>query len=103
MKNEASVALKLHALVIDDSGGGRGDHPPLVAENFVCSNSNFSPTGAITPPPLSGPPWPSHTPPPPPFRKSCIRAWMMNPFGLYGTLYNPNLRDFHIQSRVVKT
>ena len=30
-------------------GGGRGDHPPpLVAENFVCSNSNFSPTGAIT-------------------------------------------------------
>ena len=52
-------------------GGGRGDHPPpLVAENVVCSNSNFSPTGAITPdhpPPL----WPS---PPPPFRKSCIRA-----------------------------
>ena len=52
-------------------GGGRGNHPPpLVAENFVCSNSNFSPTGAITPdhpPPL----WPS---PPPPFRKSCIRA-----------------------------
>ena len=42
-------------------GGGRGDHPPLVAENVVCSNSNFSPTGAITPdhpPPL----WPS--PPP---------------------------------------
>ena len=33
-------------------GGGRGDHPPpLVAENVVCSNSNFSPTGAITPPP----------------------------------------------------
>ena len=32
--------------------GGRGDHPPpppLVAENCVCSNSNFSPTGAITP------------------------------------------------------
>ena len=39
-------------------GGGRGDHPPpLVAENFVCSNSNFSPTGAITP---------DHPPPPPP-------------------------------------
>ena len=32
--------------------GGRGDHPPpLVAENCVCSNSNFSPTGAITPAP----------------------------------------------------
>ena len=30
----------------------RGDHPPpLVAENVVFSNSNFSPTGAITPPP----------------------------------------------------
>ena len=56
--------------------GGRGMvgviTPPLVAEHFVCSNSNFSPTGAITPdhpPPL----WPSPTPPPP-FRKSCIRA-----------------------------
>ena len=44
--------------------------PPLVAENFVCSNSNFSPTGAITPPPPSGPPG-RH---PPPLRKSCIRA-----------------------------
>ena len=38
--------------------------PPLVAENFVCSNSNFSPTGAITPdhPP---PPLVAITPPPP--------------------------------------
>ena len=36
--------------------------PPLVAENFVCSNSNFSPTGAITPdhPPPCG----RHPPPP---------------------------------------
>ena len=51
-------------------GVDRVDHtPPLVAKFCVCSNSNFSPTGAITPPPLSGPPWPS-----PPFRKSCIRA-----------------------------
>ena len=33
---------------------------------------NFSPTGAITHTPLSAPPRPS--PPPPPFRKSCIRA-----------------------------
>ena len=33
-------------------GGGIGViTPPLVAENFVCSNSNFSPTGAITPSP----------------------------------------------------
>ena len=31
-------------------GGGIGVITPLVAENFVCSNSNFSPTGAITPP-----------------------------------------------------
>ena len=52
-------------------GGGRGDHPPpLVAENFVCSNSNFSPTGAITPdhpPPLvaiTPPPLVAITPPP---------------------------------------
>ena len=46
-------------------GGGRGDHPPpLVAENFVCSSSNFSPTGAITPDHPPPPPlWPS--PPPP--------------------------------------
>ena len=51
---------------IQSGGGGGGGvvgviTPPLVAENFVCSNSNFSPTGAITPdhpPPL----WPS--PPP---------------------------------------
>ena len=39
---------------------------PLVAENLVCSNSNFSPTGAITPPPplavLPG----RHPHPPPP-------------------------------------
>ena len=37
--------------------------PPLVAENVVCSNSNFSPTGAITPdhPP---PPLVAITPPP---------------------------------------
>ena len=33
--------------------------PPLVVEHFVCSNSNFSPTGAITPPP---PPPPSENP-----------------------------------------
>ena len=56
------------SLAVPDTGvvgGGRGDHPPpLVAENVVCSNSNFSPTGAITP---------DH-PPPPPFRKSRIRA-----------------------------
>ena len=49
----------------DTGEGGRGDHPPplLVAENLVCSNSNFSPTGAITPdhpPPPCG-----HHPPPP--------------------------------------
>ena len=43
-------------------GGGRGDHPPLVAENFVCSNSNFSPTWVITPP-LAVPPG-RHPPPP---------------------------------------
>ena len=51
-------------LPVGDPGGGcgRGDPPPLVAENCVCSNSNFTPTGAITPPP-PGPPWPS--PPPP--------------------------------------
>ena len=36
--------------------------PPLVAEIFLCSNSNFSPTGAI--PPLSGAPL-AFTPPPP--------------------------------------
>ena len=52
------------------SGGYRGGGvvgvitpPPLVAENFVCSNSNFSLTGAITPdhtPPPCG-----HHPPPP--------------------------------------
>ena len=50
---------------VADPGGG-GDRVDL-----VCSNSNFSPTGAITPPPpLSGPPG-LH---PPAFRKSCIRA-----------------------------
>ena len=49
--------------VADPGGGGvTGVITPLVAEIFVCSNSNFSPTGAITP--LSGPPWP--LPPPPP-------------------------------------
>ena len=37
-------------------GGVVGVITPLVAENFVCSNSNFSPTGAITPPPLAVPP-----------------------------------------------
>ena len=57
-----------------DSGGYRGGGggvgvitPPLVAENCVCSNSNFSPTGAITPdhpPPPCG-----HHPPPPPLQK----------------------------------
>ena len=45
------------------AGGYRGD-PPLVAEFFVCSNSNFSPTGAITThPPLAAPL--AFTPPPP--------------------------------------
>ena len=39
------------SVVDPGEGGGRSDHPPLVAENFVCSNINFSPTGAITPPP----------------------------------------------------
>ena len=29
---------------------------PPVAEILLCSNSNFSPTGAITPPPLAVPP-----------------------------------------------
>ena len=47
-------------------GSGRGDHPPppLVAENCVCSNSNFSPTQAITPD--HPPPLVVITPPPPP-------------------------------------
>ena len=45
-----------HALQWRIQGGGSGvvgviTPPPLVAENVVCSNSNFSPTGAITPPP----------------------------------------------------
>ena len=54
--------------------------PPLVAENLVCSNSNFSPTGAITPdhpPPL----WPS---PPPPLQKI-----------LYPRLYRHTDTDTH--------
>ena len=78
--NTDIIRPKCH-MVIDGSGGyrgggGRGDHPtPLVAENFVCSNSNFSPTGAITPPPPPPPPHPLVAITPPPFRKSCIRAW----------------------------
>ena len=48
--------------VADTGGGGVGViTPPLVAEHFGYSNSNFSPTGAITPPPPCG----HHTPPPP--------------------------------------
>ena len=39
--------------------------PPLVAENFVRSNSNFSPTGAITPDHPPPPPPCGHHPPPP--------------------------------------
>ena len=64
-------------------GGGRGDHPPpLVAENFVCSNSNFSPTGAITPPPLSGPPWPS-----PPPSENPVSAPVWCGILIYGVVY----------------
>ena len=72
-----SVVGKKACTAVADPGGGSGvvgviTPPPLVAENVVCSNSNFSPTGAITPPPpspLAVPPG-HHSP----FRKSCIRA-----------------------------
>ena len=59
----AYVCLYAYVCTVAGPGGGVGviTPPPLVAENFVCSNSNFSPTGAITPPP---PPL-GRSPPPP--------------------------------------
>ena len=55
--------------------------PPLVAEICLCSNSNFSPTGAIPPPPLSGPPWPS----PPPLQK------ILYPRLMWSTMFTLNM------------
>ena len=54
----------METAVADKGGGGVVGviTPPLVAENFVCSNSNFSPTGAITPD--HPPPLVAITPPP---------------------------------------
>ena len=49
-----TYTYKIDSVTVADPGGGvvvGVITPPLVAENFVCSNSNFSPTGAITPPP----------------------------------------------------
>ena len=73
-RNRVNFQILAYLLTIDllyvvaDTGGGGGrviTPPPLVAENFVCSNSNFSPTGAITPD-HPHPPCGHHPPPPPP-------------------------------------
>ena len=77
--------------------GGRGDHPPpVVAENCVCSNSNFSPTGAITPPPppssLAVPPG-RHPPPPPPSENPVSAPVRGGPYtggGGYGFSFSAN-------------
>ena len=56
-KNGSKMMRRCRSFLIMCSGGSRGGGgvtgvitPPLVAEIFLCSNSNFSPTGAITPP-----------------------------------------------------